>query len=84
MDDDTEFIEVPDAPPPPPPIDPAVAAEAETAKDEANTNFKGITCFGTMFLGRTNVIGCGGKGESVPLQPSTLQRRLKAIHALLS
>ncbi|GIL91320.1 hypothetical protein Vretimale_17737 [Volvox reticuliferus] len=40
MDDDNEVIEVPEAPPPPPPLDPAVVAEAEAAKDEANKNFK--------------------------------------------
>ncbi|GFR51802.1 hypothetical protein Agub_g14261 [Astrephomene gubernaculifera] len=40
MEDDNEVIEVPEAPPPPPPVDPAVLAEAEAAKDEANKNFK--------------------------------------------
>ncbi len=44
MEDDNEVIEVPEAPPPPPPMDPAVVAEAEKAKDEANKNFKGVEC----------------------------------------
>ncbi len=43
MEDDIkdEDIQVPEAPEPAPPLDPAVISEAEKAKDEANTNFKG-------------------------------------------
>ncbi|KXZ53876.1 hypothetical protein GPECTOR_6g794 [Gonium pectorale] len=42
MEDDIkdEDIQVPEAPEPAPPLDPAVAKEAEAAKDEANKNFK--------------------------------------------